>query len=96
MYLDFFSIDAQRYALAVAANCCVNVSPDEFHYCRDSLPLLSSKLLTAVSIVTNCLLYGRVCIIASGYSIQPPLYTLLNGKINTVVIGEVGCYFALL
>ncbi|KAF6033617.1 hypothetical protein EB796_008077 [Bugula neritina] len=46
MYIDFFSIDAQRYALAVAANCCSSVTPEEFHYCKDSLPLLSSKLLT--------------------------------------------------
>lgn len=53
MYIDFFSIDAQRYALAVAANCCSSVTPEEFHYCKDSLPLLSSKLLTPVSLVTT-------------------------------------------
>ncbi|XP_067948711.1 E3 ubiquitin-protein ligase TRIP12-like [Watersipora subatra] len=62
MYLDFFSIDAQRYALAVAANCCVNITPEEFHYCRASLPLLSSRLLTADkrSVESVCTCFARL------------------------------------
>ena len=44
MYLDFFSITAQRAALAVSANCCQNINTDEFHYVRDSLSLLSNRL----------------------------------------------------
>ncbi|XP_064639626.1 E3 ubiquitin-protein ligase TRIP12-like isoform X2 [Lineus longissimus] len=44
MYLDFFSIAAQRCALAVSANCCQNMNADEFHYVRDSLQLLSTRL----------------------------------------------------
>ena len=68
MYLDFFSTAAQRSALAVAANCCNNITPEEFHYVRDSLPLLSGKLLTAVSYLLTCIylcwrgsLYRVVC-----------------------------------
>ena len=29
LYLDFFSLPAQRNALAVAANCCVVLTPNE-------------------------------------------------------------------
>lgn len=44
-YLDFFSIVAQRAALAIAANCCLNMHPEEFHFVSESLPLLA-RLLT--------------------------------------------------
>ena len=44
MYLDFFSISAQRAALAVTANCCQNMNSDEFQYIRESLALLSGRL----------------------------------------------------
>ncbi len=50
MYLDFFSITAQRAALAVSANCCQNINTDEFHYVRDSLSLLSNRLSQQVSL----------------------------------------------
>ena len=32
MFLDFFSINAQRCALAIAANFVQNMTRDEFHY----------------------------------------------------------------
>lgn len=44
MYLDFFSMSAQRAALQVTANCCQTMSNEELHYIRDSLALLSSRL----------------------------------------------------
>ncbi|XP_056006148.1 E3 ubiquitin-protein ligase TRIP12-like isoform X3 [Ostrea edulis] len=44
MFLDFFSITAQRSALAITANCVQNMTYDEFHLIRDSLQLLSNKL----------------------------------------------------
>ncbi|GLG93808.1 E3 ubiquitin-protein ligase TRIP12 [Gryllus bimaculatus] len=44
MYLDFFSINAQRAALAITANCCQNLHADEFHFVTDSLSLLASRL----------------------------------------------------
>ncbi|XP_055377635.1 E3 ubiquitin-protein ligase TRIP12 isoform X2 [Condylostylus longicornis] len=44
-YLDFFSINAQRAALAITANCCLNLHPEEFHFVSESLPLLA-RLLT--------------------------------------------------
>ncbi|ESP04180.1 hypothetical protein LOTGIDRAFT_136701 [Lottia gigantea] len=44
MFIDFFSITAQRSALAVVANCLQSLTCDDFHFLRDSLPLLSSRL----------------------------------------------------
>lgn len=43
-YLDFFSIDAQRSALTITANCFQNLTTDDFQYVQDSLPILSSHL----------------------------------------------------
>lgn len=43
-YLDFFSINAQRSALTIAANSCQNITPEEFTYIQDSLVTLSSHL----------------------------------------------------
>ncbi|KAL0280843.1 UNVERIFIED_CONTAM: hypothetical protein PYX00_002014 [Menopon gallinae] len=43
-YLDFFSIAAQRAALAVTANCCQNLHVLELNYVSDSLPILASRL----------------------------------------------------
>ena len=48
MYLDFFSISAQRAALSITANCCQNMSIEEFHYIRDSISLLSGRLAQQV------------------------------------------------
>ncbi|CAB4064432.1 TRIP12 [Lepeophtheirus salmonis] len=44
-YLDFFSIGAQRNALAITSNCCQNLLPEEFVHIRDSLDILSSRLI---------------------------------------------------
>ncbi|XP_031638245.1 E3 ubiquitin-protein ligase TRIP12 isoform X2 [Contarinia nasturtii] len=44
-YLDFFSMNAQRSALAITSHCCLNLQPDEFHFVSESLPLMS-RLLT--------------------------------------------------
>jgi E3 ubiquitin-protein ligase TRIP12 len=49
MYLDFFSIVAQRAALAVTANCCQNLLKEEFYLIEPSLPLLSARLTHQVS-----------------------------------------------
>ena len=43
-YLDFFSINAQRAALAITANCCQNLTTEEFALVKDSLQILSSHL----------------------------------------------------
>ena len=48
-YVDFFSMPAQRNALAVTANCCQNLTLDEFHFIQDSLPMLSTRLTSHVS-----------------------------------------------
>lgn len=44
-YLDFFSMNAQRSALAITSHCCLNLQQDEFHFVSDSLPLMA-RLLT--------------------------------------------------
>ncbi|KAG8184831.1 hypothetical protein JTE90_004928 [Oedothorax gibbosus] len=44
MHLDFFSINAQRTALAIIANCCQNILPHEFSLVQGSLPVLSGWL----------------------------------------------------
>lgn len=45
MYLDFFSINAQRAALSITSNCCQNLQSDEFVFIRDSLPLLAGRFV---------------------------------------------------
>ncbi|CAG0903219.1 unnamed protein product, partial [Cyprideis torosa] len=45
MYLDFFSINAQRAALSITANCCSSVVTDsDFHLVEGSLPILTAKI----------------------------------------------------
>ncbi|XP_006820136.1 E3 ubiquitin-protein ligase TRIP12-like [Saccoglossus kowalevskii] len=62
LYLDFFSITAQRAALTVAANCCQNINLDEFHFVADSLPLLSGRLQhqDKKSVESCCLCFARL------------------------------------
>lgn len=43
-HLEFYSISGQRSALAIAANCCQNITPKEFTFIKDSLITLSSHL----------------------------------------------------
>uniref|UniRef100_A0A336LPI2 E3 ubiquitin-protein ligase n=1 Tax=Culicoides sonorensis TaxID=179676 RepID=A0A336LPI2_CULSO len=43
-YLDFFSINAQRCALSITANCCQNLHIEEFHFIKGSLSLLARLL----------------------------------------------------
>lgn len=61
-YLDFFSINAQRAALSITANCCQNLGPDEFPLVRDSLHLLASRLTQQdkKSVESVCLAFSRL------------------------------------
>ncbi|CAB3980054.1 E3 ubiquitin- ligase TRIP12, partial [Paramuricea clavata] len=61
-YLDFFSITAQRAALAIAANCCHFVSSDDFHLITTAIPILSAKLQIQdkKSIESCCLAFTRL------------------------------------
>ncbi|XP_061575158.1 E3 ubiquitin-protein ligase TRIP12 isoform X1 [Cololabis saira] len=61
-YLEFFSINAQRNALAIAANCCQSITPDEFHFVADSLPLLTQRLThqDKKSVESTCLCFARL------------------------------------
>ncbi|KAH9509428.1 Ubiquitin-protein ligase [Bulinus truncatus] len=62
MFLDFFSIIAQRRALNITANCVQSMSADEFHYMRDSLSLLSARLnhSDSKSVESVCLCFARL------------------------------------
>ncbi|XP_046393216.1 E3 ubiquitin-protein ligase TRIP12 isoform X4 [Ischnura elegans] len=62
MYLDFFSINAQRAALAITSNCCQNLHVDEFHFVSDSLPLLANRLTQQdkKSVESVCLAFSRL------------------------------------
>ncbi|KAK3738539.1 hypothetical protein QZH41_012052, partial [Actinostola sp. cb2023] len=62
LYLDFFSISAQRSALAIAANCCSSVGPDDFHYVADAVEILSSRLQIQdkKSVESCCLAFSRL------------------------------------
>eukprot|EP00795_Rhopilema_esculentum_P016382 gene16382-7784_t len=44
LYLDFFSIVAQRCALGIASNCCQTITPEEFHHVSDAISILSGRL----------------------------------------------------
>ncbi|XP_045486330.1 E3 ubiquitin-protein ligase TRIP12 isoform X3 [Pieris rapae] len=61
-YLDFFSINAQRAALSITANCCQNLTPDEFHLVRESLQLLANRLTIQdkKSVECVCLAFSRL------------------------------------
>ncbi|KAI8498816.1 Ubiquitin-protein ligase [Branchiostoma belcheri] len=62
LYLEFFSINAQRTALAIAANCCQTITPEEFHMVQGSLALLSSRLQhqDKKSVESVCLAFARL------------------------------------
>ncbi|XP_051952597.1 E3 ubiquitin-protein ligase TRIP12 isoform X2 [Xyrauchen texanus] len=62
LYLEFFSINAQRNALAIAANCCQSITADEFHFVADSLPLLTQRLThqDKKSVESTCLCFARL------------------------------------
>lgn len=60
-YLDFFSINAQRAALAITANCCQNLTSDEFALVQDSLQILSTHLTSSDKkcVESICLAFSR-------------------------------------
>ncbi|XP_039765934.1 E3 ubiquitin-protein ligase TRIP12 isoform X2 [Pararge aegeria] len=61
-YLDFFSINAQRAALSITANCCQNLTLDEFRLVRESLQLLANRLTIQdkKSVECVCLAFSRL------------------------------------
>lgn len=62
MYLDFFSINAQRNALSITANCCSNLTMEEFQFVSESLSLLASRLTQQdkKSVESVCLAFFRL------------------------------------
>ncbi|CAH0556432.1 unnamed protein product [Brassicogethes aeneus] len=62
MYLDFFSINAQRNALSITANCCLNLTLEEFQFVQESLGLLASRLTQQdrKCVESVCLAFSRL------------------------------------
>ncbi|XP_031342168.1 E3 ubiquitin-protein ligase TRIP12-like isoform X1 [Photinus pyralis] len=62
MYLDFFSINAQRNALSITANCCLNLTLEEFQFVGESLSLLANRLTQQdkKSVESVCLAFSRL------------------------------------
>ncbi|XP_073982784.1 E3 ubiquitin-protein ligase ctrip isoform X4 [Rhodnius prolixus] len=83
MYLDFFSINAQRAALAITANCCHNLLPEELHLVSQSLPLLSSRLTQQdqKSVESVCLALSRL--VESLQSDPPKLMQIASTELLT-------------
>ncbi|WAR12555.1 TRIPC-like protein, partial [Mya arenaria] len=56
------SILQARCALAITANCVLNMTSEEFHYIRDSVPMLSSRLShqDKRSVESVCLCFARL------------------------------------
>ena len=61
MYVDFFSLTAQRAALAITANCCLSLTQDEFHLVSDNLHILAERLTHQVRTVTAGVRDPTVC-----------------------------------
>lgn len=61
-YIDFFSINAQRAALTIAANCCQNLTADEFNLIKPSISILSSHLNVQDKkcIENTCIAFSRL------------------------------------
>ncbi|XP_062521457.1 E3 ubiquitin-protein ligase TRIP12-like isoform X2 [Corticium candelabrum] len=62
LYLDFFSINAQRAAVTVAANCCQFVTVEDFPRIVDCIPVLSARLQNndKKSVESSCLCFTRL------------------------------------
>ncbi|XP_076454353.1 E3 ubiquitin-protein ligase TRIP12-like isoform X2 [Babylonia areolata] len=62
MFLDFFSVGAQRNALMVTANCVQNMTLEDYQAMRDSLPVLSGRLAHSdkKSVESVCLCFSRL------------------------------------
>ncbi|KAF0286822.1 E3 ubiquitin-protein ligase TRIP12 [Amphibalanus amphitrite] len=62
MYVDFFSLTAQRAALAITANCCLSLTQDEFHLVSDNLHILSERLThqDKKTVESVCLAFSRL------------------------------------
>lgn len=59
-FLDFFSMHVQRTALQAAANCCRNISADNFHMVKDVWPILRNCLGYADQKLVD---YAALCVI---------------------------------
>ncbi|KAG9509563.1 E3 ubiquitin-protein ligase TRIP12 [Fragariocoptes setiger] len=86
-YLDFFSINAQRSALTIAANCCQNLTSEEFPHIQESLPTLSTHLTHTdkKSVESICLAFSRM---VEYYQNDPAILMEVAGNNLLVNIGQ--------
>ncbi|KAL5247172.1 hypothetical protein ACHWQZ_G019131 [Mnemiopsis leidyi] len=61
-FIDFFSLNAQRSALNITANCCQVVTSNDGHLFMESIPVLISKLNTQDKklLESCCLTFSRL------------------------------------
>lgn len=85
-YLDFFTINAQRAALSITANCCQNLTREEFSFVQESLPILSSHLVKYQDkkcLESLCLAFSRL---VESFFHHPKILQKLteNGLLNNI------------
>lgn len=61
-YVDFFSLNAQRSALNITANCCNVVTPEDSELFMESIPTLTAKLTSQDKklLESCCLTFSRL------------------------------------
>ncbi|KAG8745001.1 Ubiquitin fusion degradation protein 4 [Ceratobasidium sp. 414] len=81
-FLDFFSTNVQRTALQAAANCCRNVSVDNYSMVKDVFPIIRTVLGYADPRLVE---YASLCVIRTIESFrgQPEL---LEGLVDTALL----------
>ncbi|KAG8710097.1 Ubiquitin fusion degradation protein 4 [Ceratobasidium sp. 394] len=81
-FLDFFSTNVQRTALQAAANCCRNVSADNYSMVKDVFPIIRTVLGYADPRLVE---YASLCVIRTIESFRGHP-ELLEGLVDTVLL----------
>jgi E3 ubiquitin-protein ligase TRIP12 len=81
-FLDFFSTNVQRTALQAAANCCRNVSVDNYSMVKDVFPIIRTVLGYADPRLVE---HASLCVIRTieSFRAHPEL---LEGLVDTVLL----------
>ncbi|KAF8605840.1 hypothetical protein BDV93DRAFT_469584 [Ceratobasidium sp. AG-I] len=81
-YLDFFSTNVQRTALQAAANCCRNVSIDNYNMIKDVFPIIRTVLGYADPRLVE---HASLCVIRTIESFRSHP-ELLEGLVDTILL----------
>ncbi|XP_020285612.1 E3 ubiquitin-protein ligase TRIP12 isoform X2 [Pseudomyrmex gracilis] len=80
-FVDFFNITAQRAALTITANCCQNLSHEDFHLVADSLPLLTSRLTNQDKKSVECVCQAFSRLVDSFQQDPVMLHKIINAEL---------------